>query len=244
VAAGTAPFVLFGLAALLSKVSATQGQYEYPVFYLFITVGLVAGWVRGFPRWSLSYLIWGLIMAWWWSGMSAGTLGARLGLSQQAQWGWIAWAPLGLAALLGLLLSRSLRPVRALAARLSRDWSWISLGAYTFLCWVVLIFDSNHHPYLLALIVGATVASGTGAVLYLRSAAGVQRGLGLLAGLAGIVLVSVYSELTWDFWAYYDLPGTPDTPQQIMLRWSLVTLISAVLLLAPLLLGRRVPRRA
>jgi hypothetical protein len=99
-------------------------------------------------------------------------------------------------------------------------------------------------PDLPTLIVAATAAAMAGVVLYFHSPAGARRGLGLGAGLASVVLIGVYSEVAWDFRVYYALRGPADTPQQILLRWGIVTLISGVLLLAPQLFRRRASQRA
>lgn len=238
--AGALPFLLFGLASVLNELPGGLGGsavYAYPAAYLLILVGLVVGWVRGFPGWSLIYLGWGLIgVIWWWSGLGFSPLGVRLGLNRWPDIPvWVPWLPLALAVAAGLLLSRSVQPLRALATRLWRDWTWLSLIAYIFMCWVVQIFDENHHPYLPVLMAAATLAAAAGAMLYLRGASVAQRSLGLLAGLAGLALVAAYADSTWDWHAYYNLPGMPPAPLRTFLQtlvgfsvWGLVMVSPAL----------------
>jgi hypothetical protein len=229
VLAGIAPYVLFGLAVMVHK--ASPYLPVYPLFYGAVLAGLAVGAARRFPLWSMPYLAWTLLLTW--SGMGMSWLSP----------GWQTWlVGLGLALALGLLVARSPEPLRALGRRLWHDWSWVSLVVYTFWCWVVGIFDENHHQYLLVLVGLASAAAVAGAALYLRSPAGLARTLSLLPGLVGVMLVGVYSDLTWDYAVYHNLPVT-DTPSRILLRWLMVSLVAAALVLGGPVL-RRVLERA
>jgi len=241
--AGALPFLLFGIASVLSRGPGRFDTSEFLAFYALVLVGLLVGWVRGFPRWTLAYLGWAVLFAWWWSRMGVGALGQRLGYAWTDQWGWASWAPLGAASIAGLLLTRSLQPLRALAARLWREWAWLSLGAYILLSYVGLLADENHHPYLLGLIAASTLAASAGAALYMRGATGLRRRLGLLVGVAGMALIGAYSESTWDYRAYYGLPASPSGVWPDITRWVIVFIVWGALLLGPALLSLRLRRR-
>lgn len=238
--AGALPFVLFGLASALHQLPGGGGgylSYTYAVAYLLILAGLVVGWVRGFPRWALIYLGWGLFgIIWWWSGLAFSPLGLRLGLNlRPAIPLWAAVLPLALAVAASLLICRSLQPLRALAARLWRDWTWLSLSMYIFMAWVMLLFEMNHHPYLVPLIVAATVAAAVGAMLYLRGASVAQRGRGLLAGLMVIGLITALADNTWDWHTYYGLAGTPPAAWRTFLQSMLGISVWGLVMLGPAL---------
>jgi len=114
------------------------------------------GWVKGFPLWSYAYLGWALVFAWWWTGMH--TVGVRffgIDIQQVTPWGLFSWLLLGLTAFVALLWTRSLGPIKRLFTDSWRDWTRLSLGMFTFAAFVLLIYDENHHPYLLAFMAAA-----------------------------------------------------------------------------------------
>ncbi len=233
---GALPFLLFGLASALRQFPGGYDRYVYPASYVLMLVGVAVGGVRGFPRWSLIYLGWGLVGTGWWVSMGMDAVSQRLGFNLGTdQRGWAAWAPLALAVATSLLLSRSLQPLRALAARRWHNWTWTSLVAYIILSGVVLVFDENHHPDLLALIGAATLAAAAGAMLCLRGASVAQRSLGLLAGLAMMALIAAYADSTWDWRAYYGRPGTSPAPWQTFLQTVLAFSVWILVALAPAL---------
>ena len=235
--AGVLPFLLFGLASALRELPGGYDRFVYPASYGLMLAGVAVGGARGFPRWSLVYLGWGLVGTGWWVTTGMDALSQRLGFALGTdQRGWAAWAPLALALAVSLLLSRSLRPLRALTARLWQDWTWLSLIAYIFMAGVVLVFDENHHPHLLILIGAATLAAATGALLCLRGASVEQRGLGLLAGLALLTLIGAYADSTFDWRAYYNLPELPPVaPWQVFVQTVLAFSAWILVALAPVL---------
>lgn len=234
--AGTLPYVLFGLASYLSKVVGPTIVSPFLYFFLAVLLGVIVGYARGFPRWSLTYVVWSAVFTWWWTSMGTGWLGERLGLSGREVWGWLAWVPLAAALLAGLVLARSLRPLRALGAGLWRELTWLSLGAYTLPAWLTLIFDENHHPALPLLMALASLAAAGGVALYLHGARPLQRGLGLVGGAAGLALVDVYAWSTWDFYAYYGLPAQAEGSIGLV-QPAVLFAVWAVLLMGPAVAG-------
>jgi hypothetical protein len=242
--AGGLPFLLFGIASILSKLPAHYHPFEFLGFYLLMIAGVCVGWLRRFPRWSLIYVGWAVVFAWWWSGMGVGALGQRLGFGLGTdQWGWAAWAPIGLATGIGLLLSRSLRPLQALASRLWQDWTWTSLAAYILLAWLSLLADENHHPHLLILIAASAVATAVGASLYMYLDTAMRRGGGLLAAVGALALIGGYSESTWDWRAYYGLPASQQPPWLDALRWVVLLALWSGVLMSPALIGQWLRQR-
>ncbi len=100
------PFLAFGLASLVSQLNLVDHRPTVPpfwqtllispylVFNWIILVGLGVGVYKGFPRWTISYLLWALYFGWWWTNMSF--FGYH--------WSGQIWLSFGAAILLPLLL--------------------------------------------------------------------------------------------------------------------------------------------
>lgn len=201
------PFLGFGISSMLGKLGIHTFLVDgsgwaafllnpYLVFYWLVLVGLGAGLLAGFPRWAYAYLGWAVVTAWWWSDMSF----LRLSL------GWKIWLPLAGVILIALLVRRSLAPVRTFLSGLGREWTLLVLGIYTLYAMFMLIADGNHHPYLLVLLALTALGVSAGIGGYFRAASPLRRILALVAGLLGMAVLGVISEVTWDYCAYYGLP--------------------------------------
>lgn len=237
---GLLPFLAFGVAGMLSKTNLEfHSGFIFLGFYLLVVIGFGVGWVMSFPRWSYSYLIWALIFAWWWTDMA--TPGLQLfgyTFGRRDLWGWRTWAPLATVSIIALLLTRSLRPLRQLAAGLWGDWTLLSLGMYTFAAWFSLLYDENHHPYLFAFMLASTLTLAGGVWFYLRGSTSWQRILALLIGGALSLLVGWICEQTWDWRAYYGLSEEYGTSWYYTpWGWAILTAFWALFLLWPALLG-------
>ena len=160
-------------------------------------IGLGVGVLAGFPRWAYSYLSWALILAWWLSDM--GIYGVYI-LDNRM---WLL--PLGVF-VLALLVRRSLAPLHAVLAGLWSEWTLLSLGIYSFFAWFGVMYDENHHPYLLVFIIASTLAVCTGSWFYFRKTAAIQRVLSLVTGLIALMVIVGINNATWDLRAYYNLP--------------------------------------
>lgn len=68
-------------------------------------------------------------------------------------------------------------------------WTRLSLATYTFLVWVFLIYDENHHLYLLAFMAVATLPLSSVDWFFLRRTAAALRVLSLLGGFIGAAIV-------------------------------------------------------
>lgn len=211
--AGVLPFLLAGLALTvqgLDKLRLTRFAIEYSldvwlVVMLLLAVGLCAGWVRGFPRWSLAWL--GLLVLF--SADLAGkathgqhSLGIVLDPGQR--WGVLAWLPLIGAVMAGTAISRSLRPLLDLGRGIWRDWTRLSFFLYSSLMPFLLVMtvedvDSRAYVTYLALL---SLILALGALFYLLARNPAGRTLSLLAGQ----VVMIFTALVIGAWQME--PGT------------------------------------
>jgi hypothetical protein len=246
---GALPFMAFGLATILAEISTNPPVnfvYLNLGFYVLVLVGLGVGWVKGFPLWSYAYLGWALVFAWWWTGMH--TVGVRffgIDIQQVTPWGLFSWLLLGLTAFVALLWTRSLEPIKRLFTDSWRDWTRLSLGMYSFAAFVLLIYDENHHPYLLAFMVASTLLHSAGAWAFLRSRTVLQRVLSLAGSMIVGMIINWVCYATWDYAAYYGLTKT--TKPWYVSLWgnTMMIVLWLGILLWPAVVGgmRRVMRR-
>lgn len=198
---GVLPFMAYGLVSIASHFGDAFPRppiwlHPFLVFNALVLIGLGAGILAGFPRWAYSYLAWALIMAWWLSDM--GMYGYRL---DNRMW----LLPLGIF-ILALLTQRSIESLHTLIAGLWNDWTLLSLGIYYFFAWLGVMYDENHHPYLLLFIIASMLVVCTGAWFYFQQTAPIRRVLSLIIGLIALVIISGINSATWDWRAYYNLP--------------------------------------
>ncbi|MBU2610798.1 MAG: hypothetical protein KJ606_07630 [Chloroflexi bacterium] len=233
---GMLPFLAFGLVSMMSKVPQPFLDVNlFLGFYVLALVGLLIGWVRGFPLWSYSYLGWSLVFAWWWTNMR--TNGFRLFGFPILDWGGRIWLPLAATAIIALLWTRSLQPLKAFFTGIWQDWTRLSLALYTFLAFVWLLYDENHHPYLLLFMLASTLSISASVWFFLRSDRALRRTFSLLAGFAGMAIINGICEATWDYRAYYGLPNVPHPWYLTIWRGFMIFSFYAVILLWPALLG-------
>lgn len=201
---GALPFMAYGLVSISIHFETSLPRtpiwlHPFLLFDALVLLGLGAGVLAGFPRWAYSYLGWSLILAWWLSDM--GIYGAYRLDSRM----WLL--PLGVF-VLAMSVRRSMAPLHALLAGLWRDWTLLSLGMYTFFAWLGVLYDENHHPYLLIFIITSTLAVCAGAWFYFRQTGALQRVLSLIIGLIALMVIGGINSATWDWRAYYDLPDS------------------------------------
>jgi hypothetical protein len=226
--------LLPGLALAVWFLPGTWRQALMLGSYLYILLGLLAGWIRGFPAWSYLHVGYSLLFALWLSAVSSPglrLLGHTFGRNED--WGWRAWLGLAVIALLALLLTRSLRPLARLFAGAWREPTRLSLVVYGTLPLAIwLLFDEVHDPYSSSLRIVISFLLAAGAVAYMRSETTGQRILSLFAGLTVSWIVT-----TTGLAAYWNGPRVPgrapfhwfDSVVPMVLAWAVV----AAILLAP-----------
>lgn len=234
---GTLPFVLFGIASIIRKLRLPFfGIYADLAFYVIVLLGLLIGLIKGVPRWTYSYLGWSLVFAWWWSNM--GTYGLKIFGFQIDYWTWQIWIPLLAAFGIALLWTRSLHPLRGLIRNIWRDWTLASFMMFTFVAFAGLLYDENHHPYLMAFMTASTLVVSGGAWLFLRGRQTQKRIIALLSSFMAIAIIGAISEATWDWRAYYGLPPQPPVAWYVSaLRTVLMLAIWSAILFWPAVVG-------
>lgn len=216
------PFLAFGLARLASiSIQFELGQLDPFTIFIGITLVVLAGGVwLGFPRWAYSYLAAGFFFAMWWAGVLLPFLAALL---------------------LPLLLRRSIQPLRTMLAGLWDDWTLLSFSIYAFYGYVYIIYDSNHHPYLLAFIAATALSLSLGAWGYFRFGPPLLRILALVAGLFLTILLERVSFATGGAQAYSGWSQPMENYNLVGLLFFLA--LAAVMLLNGLLARWRQQRR-
>ena len=208
---GSLPFLVYGISTMFSEVDSSSplNNYYAPlVTYALALVGLLVGWIRGFPLWSYGYLGWSLVLAWSWTNI--GIYGRH--------WERQIWIPFGIVVLAALLWTRSLNPIKKFFMDIWNDWSRLLLTSFALGAWVLLIYDENHHPWLMLFILGSTLAVSAGPWFFLRSVSLKGRVLSIIGCFFGVIIVNKVIEMiakacgvTWDFRAYYGLPESTQT---------------------------------
>lgn len=179
-------------------------------------IAFAVGWVLGFPRWSYPFtgglLVFSLYM------MSTSTpLLRQLGYLNQG-WGWRAWLPFLLALLVGLLITRSLRPIGQFFANIHRDWTQATFAMYGCMPLVISIFfdeiDRLYTTIFMLLLIALMVAI---ALLYMRAVTQTGRIRILTAGVLATLAVTLTAST-----AYWLPRGGVSVPG--VLIWGLVIL--------------------
>jgi len=202
---GTFPFLAFGLSRLIGEMDGLfpiRGQVVEMVVYGLCLLGLLIGWLRGFPLWSYSYLGWSFLIAYF-----------------NTNWGYYGnpdfqiWIPFGITVLIAILWTHSFAPIKKLFRDIWDDWTRLTLAMFTFggFAWMVAAYDENHHPQLLLFMLAATLAISAGVWFFFRSASLKGRVLSLIGGLFVADMISIICSATWDYREYYGLPESTRT---------------------------------
>jgi hypothetical protein len=233
------PFAIFGVVCMIGKIRVPWvGIYVSLTFYFFVLLGLLIGLVKAFPRWAYSYLGWSLVYAWWWTSMFTNGLkifGYTMG---NEAWGWRAWYPFFITLGIAILLTRSIRPLRELVLGIWQDWTLLSLAMYSFVGFMMLLYDEVRSPYTIAFMTASTLVICASAWIFMRNTNRVHRFIILLAGFFAGLLIDRICATTWDFNVYYGLPAQPPMPWYgALLEMIMVTGFWGVIMLLPVLVG-------
>ena len=227
---GILPFLAFGISSMIGKadhIFLLQRQYAEIAVYGLALVGLLIGWIRGFPLWSYSYLGWSLLLAW--SNTNMSIHGVR--------WGYQVWIPFGITVLIALLWTRSFTPVKKLLWDCWNDWTRLSLMMYAIGAWVWMIYDENHHPYLIVFVFTSALVSTGAAWAFLRSSSLTSRVFSVAGGFVTGGIISQICYATWDWRAYYGLSETPQVWYQSLGQIIVIYTFWLVLLFWPAIVG-------
>lgn len=242
--AGAAPLFIFGLntvarEALPPELWPGGSMNNLFVVYLALLAGLGVGWLKSFPRWSYSYAGFILLFTWYWMGVATPGLVIVGHIFQHDElWGWRAWIAFAMMAMIALLVTRSLRPVKEFFYGAGRDWTRLSSALYGFMPVIVwFCFDEIRRPYAAPYLALTTLALTGGALAYLRSATTSRRLLALLIAVALSGIVSTVGTATYwhgrqEFWMTAPASGL-ETALAAIIFWTAV----AAAMIAPALLG-------
>ncbi len=217
------PFLGFGLVSLVNKLDVLKISSlplwqiliiePFLLFNWLVLIGLFISLLKGFPRWGYAYLGWAILFGWWWSDMRF--FGYKIG-------GGI-WLPLLGVVVLALLLRRSIQPLRTLLSGLWQEWTLLSFAVYILYAHVFMLYDENHNPYLLALVIATTLTLGLGVWGYFRSGSPLRRMLALSGALALQMVIGFINGATWDYRTYYGVShGTPENDTRIAIIFFIV----------------------
>jgi len=237
---GILPFLLAGVLFMVIRFDLPF-HIGYPVaaFLIICLIGLWIGMLRGFPRWTFSFMGWSVVMSYWSTGMPLFTFNAFYDPNAMPDlMGLRAWIPLLIVLGLGSWMGRSTKPLKKLASAIWYDWTLLSLSIYSFAAFILLIYDENHHPYLLAFIAAGTFAICIAVWIFMQSDVSWKQVLSLVTGFVIALIVSNISYATWDYATYYNLPPAPPQPwYQELLGIIPITLFWIVFVFWPAIIG-------
>jgi hypothetical protein len=101
---------------------------------------------------------------------------------------------------------------------------------FAFPTWISLLYDEDHHPYLLLFMLGSTLAFTLGAYIFCRLADSFLHILCLATGTLAALGFARACDATWDFRAYYSLPLIQEPRYTTLLRWSAALVFIALFL--------------
>jgi hypothetical protein len=203
--------LLFLLMTLLIRLLGTQEAPSTGIamgitlaLIVLLLLALVAGWVKGFPRWVFPY--WGFVLLITLYLLSfTGTI-----FGDPFTGSWLVFIPLLAVAAIGLLWKRGLGPLQRLAGSIWRDWTLLSFAFYGCLPLLLIgAFDEVEGEDTITIVLMLVLAAG--ALRYMRASGIWQRFAALLAGFSlSWVVTIIYQGLYWSGRQepWMDEPGT------------------------------------
>ena len=201
------PFLLFAaFFALVFTLSFFLSDLSSPALGIgaqLTLVGLVltalfAGWVKSFPRWVFPYWGFALIITLYFYGFTGTISGYPF------RGDWRVWIPVGVVALLGMLWTRSLRPVHALLKSIWKDWTLLSFTFYGALPLLfTFAYDEVHNEGLIRILLILVLSAG--AAFYMRTESTWHRFASLVGGFTiGWLALMTHLAFYWNgrqlFW--------------------------------------------
>jgi hypothetical protein len=207
--AGTLPFLITGLWFILSVVPADWGlptwlssaaDRWFLGWLVLPALGLIVGYCLNFPRWSYPYVGLQFIMSLYMANVS--TPGLRiLGyvFPRSLPWSWRAWMPLFAAIGIGLIITRSPRPLGRFFTNLGRDATQLSFALFGFFPLLLLIaFDEIEDQHALTWMALLSLLMVATAWLYMRQVNIPRRAVVLAGGMA--LLIGGANVGAYQFW--------------------------------------------
>ncbi len=208
VVAGIAPFFLWGFILIASEIPhdwLVPGWINSFVFIMVILLllmpaGVGIGWVLGFPRWSYLYLPSSVLLGAYLA--NASTPGLQIfgyPIFGRELWGWRAWIPLLIALVVGLLISRSLRPLTMFFTNIRKDLTLLTYSLFGIMPLLFfMFFDEMDRLFSLYFMVVFTIVSIVTLFFYLGFPQSRIGSSALLIGVPITVLLLVIGPIV--FW--------------------------------------------
>jgi hypothetical protein len=160
------PFLIWPLVLLFRNWMLVPSLSTVVILFilLMLLVALLAGWVKGFPRWCFPY--WGFVFL-----IAFYLLNFRGTIFGKPFMGsWLVWIPLLVVAVFGTLWTRSLRPVYRLIRSIWEDWTRVSFAIYGLLpLMLIAIYDEVSDKASQPALTGLMLVLAAGALLSMRS---------------------------------------------------------------------------
>ena len=238
---GVLPFFLFSLILVMFEIPASPFlnaviALMFAVLLIIPVIGFGIGWVQDFPRWSYPYAGTALVLSLYFQNVSTPGLNfLGFPIFGRELWGWRAWVPLGIAFIIALAFSRSLKPFISFIVNLWNDWSILSyfmVSAVPLL--VMFAFDEIDRMYSLYFMVPFGVLLVGMVVFYLQAQNAWQRVLALSLGVITIIFPAAIGMIS------YWLPRNGIFLSGVRTTWIRAITITIIMLLpAWLELARR-----
>ena len=208
--AGMALFLLWGLVLISGEIPHewlqryTVLERLYTIFFIIpmgiFPISMCIGWIKGFPRWSYPYVVHMITFSFYMGNGS--TPGFKLfgyPIFGGELWGWRAWVPLMVIALIALAVTRSFQPIVKFFTNIRDDWTLLTFGMFGFMPLLVTIgFDEMDRLFSLYFMVILTVVMSGAAWFYMRADTHRGRVAALLAGiLLSIGITVIAPTLFW-----------------------------------------------
>ncbi len=201
--AAIALFALWGLGLIFDELPhewALPNWIRSVSGFLFVgtivllPVGLCIGWIKNFPRWSYPYVAHVLLFSLYM--MNVATPGLVFG---RELWGWRAWIPLAVVAVISLLITHSLHPLQKLFTNIWDDWTVLTFGLFGSMpLLIAIVFDEIDRLYSLYFMVILTLLMVGTAFIYMQRPVHKERIAVLLIGiLLTITLAMSASTIYW-----------------------------------------------
>jgi hypothetical protein len=215
IALGTLPFLLIGLATLLMQapvsipamqVTQTLGGIFFIGGYLVILYGLLRGWLLGFPRWVYPYLVYAIVFTYFLTNVATPGLEIfGVPLFGRELWGWRGFVPLGIVAVLALIISRPpWGNLVRLGVRIWNDWTLLSFGLYGLMILATLFtMDEVERSFRFPPTLLVVILVILGALGYMRLGKSWQR-IGVLLVCAGLSIALMLAAADY-FWQTHSM---------------------------------------
>lgn len=168
--AGTGLFALWGLLLVATEIPLEKQlplwvfNYFFLSFLLLPAIGMCAGWIMGFPRWSYPYVSHTLTFSVF--VLNVSTPGP---LFDQALWGWRALIPLATVIGMAFLVTRSTDPIIKFFTNIWNDWTLLAFGIFGLLpLRVVFSFDVTNRGYRFDVMVVFALLMVSTALIHMR----------------------------------------------------------------------------